>query len=86
MIAQHSIAPQPVLHPKRAVQHWIILLGRTQIEPDTPQAVEGLQLRLGHMRVVVPEQAAVQGRPVGNHGHQEEQHSVRKILKSNHRQ
>ena len=41
VVAQDGIAPEAMLKPESAVKERVILLGRTQIEPDTPQAAEG---------------------------------------------
>src|SRR3954453_17876170 len=60
MIAEHSVAPQSMLQPERAVQERIVLLRRTQIEPDAPEATPRLQVRAGDVHVVVPDQAAAE--------------------------
>ena len=64
VIAQHGIAPEPVFQPERAVQNRIILLGGAQIEPDSPDTMERLQFRRGDMTVVVPQESALEGRPI----------------------
>ena len=65
MVAHSRVAPQPVLDPERAVEDRIILLRGTELEPDPTEAGGGLQLGLGHVGVVVPEEAAVDRGVIG---------------------
>jgi hypothetical protein len=55
-----------MLQPKRAVQQGIVLLGgcQAEVDPDPPQTVERLKLRLGHVARIVPNQAASQCRQI----------------------
>jgi hypothetical protein len=42
MIAKRGLPPKMVFYPERRMKEGIVLLGRVNIEPDSPQAVKGL--------------------------------------------
>ena len=67
VIAEYGVAPKPVLDPESAVEPGVVLLGqlpgRTRCEKRN-RPVKRLQLRFGHVTVVVPHQPTIQGREV----------------------
>jgi hypothetical protein len=73
MVTHHRVAPQPMLHPERGVQQRIILLGRTHLAPDAFQACGRLHIRLGNVKIVVPEESATNGWQVRQQRHGEYQ-------------
>jgi hypothetical protein len=79
VIADRGVSPQPVLQPKRAEEHRIILLGGAELGPDEPQSMHGSQRWLGHVGAVVPYKAAVEGGPVNEKRHRAEAGPRRKI-------
>src|SRR4051794_12274246 len=64
MVTEGRVAPEPVLDPKRAVEDRVILLRRREVRPDAREAGARLQLGRGEVGLIVPEAAAVEGRPV----------------------
>jgi hypothetical protein len=42
------------------------LLGGAEVEPDAPETFEGAEVGMGDVHVVVPQQAATEGGPVGD--------------------
>lgn len=50
------------------MQQRVVLLGSAEIEPDAPQSVEGARGGDGDMGVIVPDEAAAEGGPVGGEG------------------
>jgi hypothetical protein len=68
VIAEHGIAPYAMFQPEGAVEERIILLRGAEIEPDAPETVQGTKIGAGHVHVVVPGQAAVEGGQAGGNG------------------
>ncbi len=62
VVSQRMIAPELVLDPKGAVQQRIVLLRRPHVEPDSSQTRWRAQVRPGNVRIIVPDEAALQGR------------------------
>jgi hypothetical protein len=78
MVAQRTVAPDPVLHPECAMKDGIILLRRTRLEPDSPKPVKRAQVRACHVTVVVPDESSEEGGPIGcerKNGHGDRCHS-----------
>jgi hypothetical protein len=59
VIATRIICPESVLQPESAVHQRVMLLGRSQVEPDPPQPLQRAQLGTGDVGLVVPDQPAV---------------------------
>src|SRR6516225_2056481 len=66
VVSGDVISPQLMFKPESAVKQGVILLRRADIEPDSPETVQGLQFRPCHMRIVIPQKAAVDGRQVSD--------------------
>jgi len=64
MVAQDGIAPKTMLDPKGAMQEGVVLLSGAEREPDAPESVEGLEGGSGNVGAIVPDAAAVKGRPI----------------------
>src|ERR1039457_5135701 len=73
MVAEYCVAPKAMLHPERAVQQRIVLLGGSEVEPDAPEAVKGLEIRPRHVARIIPKEASVECRQVCHHGGTEDQ-------------
>src|SRR5579871_3805930 len=81
MITGGGRAPQAKLQPECAVQQRIILLGRSELRPDAPQSVEGVQRLRADVPIVVPQKSAAERggidegggaknrKPAGGRGH-----------------
>src|SRR5215469_4009711 len=72
-----------MLDPEHAVQKRIVLLGRAAVEPDAPEAVEGLQVGAGHVPGIVPQQSAFERRKISSEGRAGQQRSSRDLAQFN---
>ncbi len=72
VVPERVVAPEPVLDPEGGVGERVVLLGRPELEPDSPEPVERLQLRTRHVRGVVPEPLAVPGRSIREERHDQQ--------------
>src|SRR5277367_1869822 len=72
MIAHNRVPPHAVFKPESAMQQRVILLGSMQIEPDSPETVERLQVGPCQVTAIVPEQAPAQGGQVGDESREED--------------
>jgi hypothetical protein len=55
------------------MQDRVVLLRRSRLEPDSEKPVERAQRRLGHVRIIVPEETAPERRKVRGQDCREEQ-------------
>ena len=68
VIEENGVAPDRMLHPERAVQQRIILLGRSGVGPNTPEAMQRPEIEAGHMAGIVPQHCPAQSRQVSHEG------------------
>src|SRR5262249_54705873 len=59
VIGQRRIAPHAVLKPERRMREWVILLRCSEVEPDSRQPMQRLELDARDVLVIVPQQSAV---------------------------
>src|SRR5262245_12869515 len=67
MVARRRITPEPLLNPVGRIKKRIILRGCPWLKPDSPQTIDGTQLRRRCAIVVIPQKLAM---PRGAIGHQ----------------
>ena len=58
VVAEGLQLPERILDPETRIHEWVVLRGRTGLEPERIQAIEGAQRHvLGDVRIVVPDEA-----------------------------
>jgi len=82
VIVQHGATPQPMLDPEGGVKQGIILLSRSQLEPNSREAVKGTELRPCDVRGIVPNQPATKRRPISQQRGEHEQSASDKITRA----
>src|ERR1039458_2883763 len=57
--------------------------GRTEIEPDSPQTVERLQLEPGHVGGIIPKQPSLEHRPISQESGAEQKRPEGRVPQAN---
>ena len=79
MVAEGVVPEHAVLHPERAVQEGIVLLGCPEFGPNPGQSAERAQRRRRYIVAVVPDELARERRQVGHEGREDDQRREPKV-------
>ena len=77
MVAERSVAPQPVLDPKCAVKQRIVLLGGMNVRPHLPQSGKRPEFGPRDMGIVIPDESALESGQIGDERRAEYQEAKR---------